>query len=194
MNSAKAELRTHVNATLRALSSEDISRRSSEIHKRLFATTFWREAKSIYCFVSLSREVQTAEIRSTSLSHGKLLALPRVVGDELQFHVVERDDQPLERSSLGIYEPPQELPHAEPSEHAPVLVVVPGIAFDPSCYRLGRGRGYYDRFLGRYRSSLFALGVCFEEQLVEAVPRDDRDVRLDAVLTEQRVLYRRRFS
>lgn len=144
----------------------------------------------MYCFVSFSREVQTAGIRNRALSHGKILALPRVVGGEMYFRVVARADQSLVRSSFGIYEPPDDLPLAEPSQHAPALVVTPGVAFDPMCYRLGRGRGYYDGFLARYRSSVVAVGVCFEEQLVDAVPRDDWDVRLDAVFSEQRAFYR----
>ena len=158
MSTAKAQMRRQVNDAIRALSREEVLRRSSEIENRLFESTFWQEAKSVYCFVSFAREVQTATIRSRALSEGKPLALPRVTGDEMQFHIVQKDDRPLVRSSFGIYEPAEDLPVVEPSDHPPALVVVPGVAFDGSCYRLGRGKGYYDRFLGRYRVSLMAVG------------------------------------
>lgn len=163
---------------------ETILEKSRAIERRLFETPWWRDADSLFCFVSMPREVQTIGIRRRARAEGKAVALPRVDGDEIRFHRVDDPDVPLVRSAFGIDEPAAEEPCADPAG----LVLVPGLAFDTGGYRLGRGRGFYDRFLGRSRGALFALGLCFEEQLVEAVPHDERDIPMDAILTDARAI------
>jgi 5-formyltetrahydrofolate cyclo-ligase len=194
MSDRKEELRREVLASLRSVPMARIAERSHQIESRLTATDLWRDADVVYCFVSLPREVQTADIRRRALADGKVLALPRVAGDEIRFHRVSDPDQPLVRSAFNIEEPPDDLPVHEPAQDPAglptpaVLVIVPGLAFDRERYRLGRGRGYYDRFLARYRSEVRAVGLCFEEQLVDVVPRRGWDMRMNAVVTEHRIL------
>ena len=73
-----------------------------------------------------------------------------------------------------------------------VLVVAPGLAFDRGCNRLGRGGGYYDRFLRESRRDpslgLMAIGVCFAEQIVERVPCDQADQPVDALVTDTEII------
>mgnify|MGYP006272350079 CR=1 FL=1 len=174
--------------------AQEILERSRRIENLLFDSTFWAAAHAVYCYVSLPREVQTAGIRKRAYLEGKLLALPRVEGEDLQFHLVSDPAQPLVRSSLNIEEPPADLPSVAPAPEPTrlgrdrALVLVPGLAFDRECHRLGRGRGFYDRFLRRYRQDVVAIGLCLERQLVDGVPRDNRDMRVDAVVTEERTI------
>lgn len=88
----------------------------------------------------------------------------------------------------GIWQP---APHCSdvPPEQIDVILV-PGIAFDSTCARLGRGAGFYDRFLADPRVRAVKIGVAFDEQIVDAVPMDRWDVRLDAVVTPTRVFER----
>jgi 5-formyltetrahydrofolate cyclo-ligase len=193
----KRELRRLVRTRLEELPMETILEKSRALEGRLFDTPWWRDAESLFCFVSMPREVQTIGIRRRAHAEGKAVALPRVDGDQIRFHRVDDPDVPLVRSAFGIDEPDAGLPSADP---VPVdataaalarrrtLVLVPGLAFDTGGYRLGRGRGFYDRFLGARRGDLFALGVCFEEQLVDAVPHDERDVPMEAILTDTRAI------
>ncbi len=67
------------------------------------------------------------------------------------------------------------------------LVIVPGLAFDTAGNRLGRGGGYYDRFLRRLRRSATTVGLAFDAQIVDAVPADDRDFGMDIIVTDRRV-------
>ena len=81
----------------------------------------------------------------------------------------------------------------EPSAEAPVpsggwnIIIVPGVAFDRNGGRLGRGRGYYDRFLAQHRE-VFRAGVCFDEQVIASVPCESHDLRMDALVTPSEIL------
>ncbi len=88
----------------------------------------------------------------------------------------------------GIDQPAPDCPDL-PTEQIDVILV-PGIAFDSTCARLGRGAGFYDRFLADPRVRAAKIGVAFDEQIVDAVPMDRWDVRLDAVVTPTRVFER----
>jgi 5-formyltetrahydrofolate cyclo-ligase len=208
----KKRLRREVLARLGALPMETILEKSKRIEGRLFESSWWRRAGVVYCYVSMPREVQTAEIRRRAVAEGKTLALPRVAGEEIRFHRMSEPDQPLVRSSFNIDEPAADLPSMDPASDLPpvdprvgaggdeqngtppgtaagnALVIVPGLAFDHARYRLGRGRGYYDRFLASGLGCFSTVGVCFEEQLVDEVPRENWDMRIDRVLTDERVI------
>ncbi len=67
------------------------------------------------------------------------------------------------------------------------LVIVPGLAFDPAGNRLGRGGGFYDRFLRRLRRSAITAGLAFDAQIIDTVPADDRDFAVDLIVTNRRV-------
>jgi len=85
------------------------------------------------------------------------------------------------------------VPAAAPAR---VLVVTPGLAFDAHLHRLGRGRGYYDRFLARLRAvpgvTCTAIAFCLEEQVVDRVPHDEGDQLVDAIVTDRRTIGRER--
>jgi 5-formyltetrahydrofolate cyclo-ligase len=88
--------------------------------------------------------------------------------------------------STRALEPPASAPIVPPREVD--LVCVPGVAFDTRGGRLGRGRGHYDATLALLPRSAFRVGLAFESQIVPAVPAEPHDERLDAVVTEARVL------
>jgi 5-formyltetrahydrofolate cyclo-ligase len=88
----------------------------------------------------------------------------------------------------GIGQPSPDCPDLPPEQVD--VILVPGIAFDSTCARLGRGAGFYDRFLADPRVRAVKIGVAFDEQIVDAVPMDRWDVRLDAVVTPTRVFER----
>jgi 5-formyltetrahydrofolate cyclo-ligase len=199
----KKRLRSEVLEQLRVLPMETVLAKSKRIEARLFESSWWRRARVVYCYVSMPREVQTGEIRRRAIAEGKTLALPRVAGEEIHFHRMSEPDQPLVRSSFGIDEPAADLPPVVPGggetggdgSRVPLgaagdnaLVIVPGLAFDLARYRLGRGRGYYDRFLATGLGYISTVGVCFEEQLVDEVPREGWDMRIDRVMTDERVI------
>ncbi len=111
------------------------------------------------------------------------LVLPRVVGHHLTLHRVRSLDA-LSVGAWGIREPSTDCEQIPPRDVD--LAVIPGRAFDERGGRLGRGKGFYDRALVELRADVTRVGVCFDCQLVDAVPRDSHDVEVHQVLTEVR--------
>lgn len=127
---------------------------------------------------SLSDEVDThAFIRKWSRK--KRILLPVVIGDNLELRIYTGPED-LAIGAYGIEEP-----IGEPfTDFAAIdFIAVPGVAFDRSGNRLGRGKGYYDRLLPRIPSA-FKAGICFPFQLVEEVPAESFDIRMDEIITK----------
>lgn len=180
----KRLLRRAVTERLRALDSVRFRDAGRSVAQRLTEFPQWREARTVCAFVSMAREIDTDELRGAAFAAGKTLCLPRVEGDDLSFRISLPSDQ-WALGPFGIREP---LPSAATVDFAlvpgPLFVVVPGLAFDDAGGRLGRGKGYYDRFLRTLRAlrnDVFVLGIGLSEQLVESVPRTPFDESLDAV-------------
>lgn len=184
----KAALRSEIKQRLAALSEDEINASSRRAAAHLTQSELWSAARAILAFASLPREVQTAGILSSAREAGKRVALPRVDGDKLIFHEIVdegEDSSALIRHVLGMEEPTPQAPVADllgNAEWREPLVLVPGLAFDAEGYRLGRGRGFYDRFLADLPAE--TVGVCFECQLVDRVPRQAWDARVEYLLTE----------
>lgn len=104
---------------------------------------------------------------------------PRVCGEDLMFHVVSDPDSELVKSAFGIPEPLEYL------ERMPVsgidAFLCPGLAFDATGGRLGRGRGFYDRVLSHARPDALKVGICFPHQMVLDALMEPHDVRMDMV-------------
>jgi 5-formyltetrahydrofolate cyclo-ligase len=117
----------------------------------------------------------------------------------LVFVPLQADYRDWPRDSFGIPEPPATLEALSESDlgRASVFVVTPGLAFDRSGGRLGRGRGYYDRFLSSARASaarrgasVFACGLCYAAQVLDELPRNEFDVPVDLIVTEEGLIGR----
>ena len=166
MFNSKYSLRTAVKQRLRSMSPAARREESEVLWRRLIAHPAFRVATHVMLFHGLPDEPQTSEWLERILPLGKKVWLPVVVGDEIE---VRRYDGPqsLREGAFGILEPT-----GAPLEDLSLLelIVVPGVAFDAEGHRLGRGRGYYDRFLSRLPdASVPTLGCCFACQLLPAV-------------------------
>jgi len=124
-------------------------------------------------------EVDAAPIIALLRARGVRVALPRVDGELLTLHWHD-EDAALGAGSFGLREPAPDAPSAAPAEID--LVIVPGVAFDAACNRLGMGAGYYDRLLADMPAAV-TVGVAFDEQVVDEVPCESHDRPLDAVVT-----------
>lgn len=158
----------------------DKAAKSAAITARLLSLAEYRAAAHIALFASFGDEVDTSAILLDAL-RCKTVALPRVDGAQMYFHVVRRMEQ-LQTSALGIREPAPELPLREDF----AIAILPGLAFDKQGGRMGYGGGYYDRYFAN-RSAL-RIGICYEEQLLESVPQEAHDLRVELVVTDRRVI------
>ena len=141
------------------------------------------EAKTVLAYYSLPDEVCTHQLLDDLVAEGKTVLLPKVLDAttmELRLYTGPHDLAP---GPFGIMEPsgsPYSLSSGIPSID---VALIPGVAFDAEGHRLGRGRGYYDRFLRTMRTVPFVrIGLCFDFQKVESVPSDAHDIPVDLVI------------
>jgi 5-formyltetrahydrofolate cyclo-ligase len=187
--SDKTRLRRAVRESLRAMTTDQRAAASRVIAKALLALDAWRDATCVLLYHALPDEPDLTEAVEAGLAAGKRILLPRTSGPSaagaMEAAPIEvADRERLAKDPLGIPAPVSPAVEAGSID----LAVVPGVAFDPTGGRLGRGGGFYDRYLARLRASCGRIGVCFDRQVVAALPRESHDERVDRVLTEQRHL------
>ena len=140
----------------------------------------FQQAEGIYLYIDCKNEVQTGEIMDEALRLGKRVAAPRVEGQEMVFYeIFSRDD--LAPGYFGILEPKDGLPEAIAEEG---LLLMPGVAFDKDCHRIGYGGGFYDRYLQKH-SGFYKVAVAFEFQMFAEVPTEPTDIVPDLLITEK---------
>lgn len=182
----KKALRTRIKSCLRSLRQQEspncLQQESQALATRLECHPRFAEARRVLLFCSLPDEPDTLPLLE-KWGERKQLYLPVVVGDDLEVRLYDGSVS-LQRGAFNILEPTGKLldEALEPmTEHD--LIVVPGIAFTVDGRRLGRGRGYYDRLLSRPAfARAYTLGYAFSFQIVESLPVEPHDVRLDEVL------------
>ena len=161
----------------RALDSRQRLRASAAIFSAVERLPEFRAARTVAVFAALPDEPATDEVLARWASTRRVV-LPRVEGDAMRFYACRPDA--LVFGAFGILEPQGERPC--PAGEID-LVVCPGVAFTADGRRLGRGRGYYDRYLGDPAFRGFRVGVCYAHQLVDDMPVEPHDVRMDRVIT-----------
>ena len=161
----------------RALDSRQRLRASAAIFSAVERLPEFRAARTVAVFAALPDEPATDEVLARWASTRRVV-LPRVEGDAMRFYACRPDA--LVFGAFGILEPQGERPCPA---GAIDLVVCPGVAFTADGGRLGRGRGYYDRYLGDPVFRGFRVGVCYAHQLVDDLPVEPHDVRMDRVIT-----------
>ena len=170
---------------LEAQSLGERNRKSLAIQKKLFGLDAFRRARTVCFFVGIDTEVDTLPMIEKSLSMGKRVLVPRVQLEkkELKFFEVRDLHQELSLGTLGILEPNAWAKAADPKDAD--CVIVPGLAFDAGGRRLGRGAGYYDRFLAGLGPRAKKIGLAFSFQVLPEIPHEKHDHLLDEVLTEK---------
>jgi 5-formyltetrahydrofolate cyclo-ligase len=189
----KALARDRARQILRRIDAVSRDAWSEAVARALTEAPAWKSAGAVLIFVSLPEEIDTTPIIAAARDGGKTVAVPRVRGEEMAFHAMQGDAGTLRRGKLGIPEPEPSWPVFDFARESGVLVVVPGLAFDRGMHRLGRGKGFYDRFLRRVRSEgtrggATAIAICFHAQLWEAVPHTAEDELMDGIITETEAL------
>lgn len=149
------------------------------ITKKVIESDSFREATDLYCYMNFDSEVETLAILEEAWRLGKDVWLPKVSRDHMDFYLV-RSVSELKKSKFGILEPTGDSEKASGDDG---LMVVPGIAFDKEHYRIGYGKGYYDRYLAAH-PDLFKIGIAFDVQIMEKVPSEEHDYKMDLIFTE----------
>lgn len=154
----------------------------------LFSLPQWQSAGAVLAFAAMPDEPDTAEMLRRALADGKRLLLPRVRSKTEMDWVEIPALRLLRPGAFGIQEPPADLPAADPAGYAAALALVPCLAASREGVRLGRGGGYYDRFLAHYKGR--RLLVCPTAAMLGDLPCEGWDVRFSPheILTEKGIL------
>ncbi len=159
---------------------ENLSRRTTEIFVK---SKIWNSSDIILAFLSFGKELKTDSIINQAIIEGKRIAVPRIYGKEMKFHYIESLNDNFEINKWDIKEPLRETPVWKDKD-GKTLMVTPGLAFSPKGGRLGRGGGFYDRFLSTYGKNIFTAAFCTEGQIRDNVPVEEHDRIMDAVCSD----------
>jgi len=184
INSLKAALRQEMMALRDNLT--DRERRSVAICAQIMAMPIYRAVHAIHCYLAMRSEVDTRPLIGDAFARGKRVVVPVVVpkaADLSHAWLASLEAGDLVAGNFGTFNP-REMQPAAPSDWE--LTIVPLLAFDRRGYRLGYGKGYYDRLLGSM--PMPTIGVAFASQEVDELPVESYDVPLDCIVTEDEVI------
>jgi 5-formyltetrahydrofolate cyclo-ligase len=185
----KAELRREVAASLRALAPPEFAERGRRAVERLRGVEEFRAAARAVLYASMPDEIDTAPLIEDLLAAGREVYLPvcHRTADEMNVVRVSDPRTDLSPGRFGILEPRAGLPAGDPA--AVDFLLAPGRAFDRNCRRLGRGRGFYDRFLAEAAGrGCFLAAVALDLQVFPEVPAGEHDLPVDLVATESTLI------
>ncbi len=182
MNDDMIRRKNRIRKEIRRLKNElsEIDRQviSLTVLRKLEALPEFTSAKTVLIFWSMDDEVDVRDFIAKWADRKKFI-LPSICGDELslkEFAGVEK----LIAGDLYSIPEPEGKPFNEFNEID--LVIVPGVAFDRNNNRLGRGKGYYDRILSQLKGKTPLIGICYDFQMVEEIPTEPHDVKMDGVI------------
>lgn len=183
----KKQLRADFLARRRMIAPEEKARRDEAIITAFTALATYRFAETILLYYPRPDEIDIHPILAAALAAGKKVALPRTRGGgQMDFHFITGEND-LIPGQFGIWEPSENAPKFDPNTaEKSVLMVVPGLSFDRKGYRLGYGKGYYDRYLEN--RDITTAGLLYSDFVMKSLPRGRYDLPVRFLVTEKGVL------
>ena len=192
MSMTKQEIRKEIK-TLCSQNAGLLAQKSTEICKKILSSPQYTTATTIFAYMALPDEVDLTPVIMDALQNGKSVAVPKIISQTdniIKFFYLDKTKNLTDQTATGTYnilEPDESMP-ATPDPTQKTLILVPGRAFTKEGDRLGRGKGYYDRFLSNgllrcARNDVVLAGICFDFQIKKSLPIDDRDIKMDLVYT-----------
>ena len=158
---------------------KDKKEKSNNVFNKIINLDIYDSSKTIGIYYSMDDEVSTIYLIDYSLKLGKEVCLPRVIdNNEMEFFKIT-DRNNLSKTKFGVLEPTNnDLVDPKSID----LMIVPGVVFSKELYRIGYGAGYYDRYLPK--TNAYKVGLSFKETLIDVIPYDENDVKLDLIITD----------
>ena len=183
----KNKLRKEIKAKLDAMSHEDIRAASCLAAEKVSQLAEFRDAKVIMLYLSIPGEVDTLPLAKLAWAGGKKVLAPTACHNCRKMRPIEcfEDDEHMFHHTHGLRGP---AGNEEISIDQIDLVIVPGLAFDRKCNRLGRGGGFYDRFLANPSLRAKTVGIAFDHQIISEVPVHSNDKPVDRVVTDKEII------
>jgi 5-formyltetrahydrofolate cyclo-ligase len=183
----KKDIRSTILKKRSSIPRSEVQKKSKLIKERVFQMQEFKEAKTILFYVSYDKEVDTHEMIRESLGMKKHVVVPKTDMNNRTIicsSLTRWDD--LLSGAYNILEPRRECVN-EVSPESIDLMIIPGVAFDCQGNRIGHGMGYYDRLLQK-KIITHCVGLAFELQIVESIPSEKHDVKVEKIVTEERII------
>lgn len=179
----KQDLRSEIRENRKNILPESKINMDDEIRKQLFQTKEYQDAETVLTYASKPSEVDTINIIKDMLKSSKHVAVPRCIPEtsQMDFYEINSLDQ-LKNGCYGILEPDLSL-CKKVRQDKPCICLVPGLSFDSQGYRLGYGKGYYDRFIASF--SGYTIGLCYCAYIRGELPRGYFDRPVNIIITEK---------
>ncbi|MBQ2117347.1 MAG: 5-formyltetrahydrofolate cyclo-ligase [Lachnospiraceae bacterium] len=182
----KSEIRKTILRARETLTASEIESKSKTIAQKVILTPEYEEADNILLYADYCHEVMTRQIFEDALMRKKRVYFPKSDGltGNMDFYQTVSVKQ-LTKGYKGILEPVEDPDRLYKfNKHEDTLIIVPGVAFDTFGYRIGYGKGFYDKFLAK-RRQISTIALAFACQIVDEIPKDIHDIKMDKIITEE---------
>lgn len=184
----KNEIRSEILKERNKLTKTEIDIYSKSILDKITAIDNINEYKNILLYFNIRSEVSTSSLTIWALMNDKNVYFPKVnkINDEnMDFYKIKTLDD-FEAGYQNIPEPNDKCEKLKYPFSDKSLIIVPGSVFDENGYRIGYGKGFYDKYLAD--KDIFKIGICYDFQLLKEIPHDNFDVQLDLIITNERTI------
>lgn len=175
----KQEIRQNIKIKRVQMSEDSHREMSSKVLTKLFSLEEYVASNTMYVYVDTQGEVGTKNLILQAFDQGKEVAVPKIEDGVMNFYEISSLDD-LAPGYFGILEP-----EVKRIPRTPDIVIVPGVAFSKSKERLGYGGGFYDRFL---KDNVTKVALAFEFQILDELPVEEHDIKMDMIITEKRII------
>lgn len=200
MKTEKLNLRERIKQTLREQNEDKhyCNFQSQKALIELYNFDLFKEASCVLSFVSYGTEIKTNQLLDIILNENKMLCLPRTENEKMEFYYINSDEDFSEQTEIGEYgiTVPKSNQDKLDINNIPdkTLIIIPGLAFDERGNRLGKGKGYYDKFLAELLSIsekekiLGIVGYCYDFQIIDKVITEPNDIPVDYIISDKKIV------
>ncbi|HOA19492.1 MAG TPA: 5-formyltetrahydrofolate cyclo-ligase [Sedimentibacter sp.] len=182
---SKSKIRKRILNVRNNMSKEDVKKNSNAIMDKITSLDIYKHSKVVFIYMDFKNEVMTSNLIKRMLSEKKRVVIPYT--DSINTVLIPSEitkESDLKQNSFGYFEPKSILPvNIEEID----LVIVPGVVFDKNLNRIGFGKGYYDKILNRLKPSAKKVALAHDFQVLEDIPAEEHDVKMDMIITEKNI-------
>lgn len=182
---SKSKIRKRILNVRNNMSKEDVKKNSNAIMDKITSLDIYKHSKVVFIYMDFKNEVITSNLIKRMLCEKKRVVIPYT--DSINTVLIPSEitkESDLKQNSFGYYEPKSILPvNIEEID----LVIVPGVVFDKNLNRIGFGKGYYDKILNRLKPSAKKIALAHDFQVLEDIPAEEHDVKMDMIITEKNI-------
>lgn len=179
----KSELRKQTLLLRASFDEEKRSNCSQKTAQELYSLKEYKECTELFCYFSKKEEISTEDIIQRALNEGKRVALPVCIGYDMIFRYIAGFDD-LEKGSFGVFEPKSRCEQAYADKST--VCITPALCCNPNGYRIGYGKGFYDRFFAE--NQCIKIALCYDEFIKDFEPWEN-DISADIIVTENKIIY-----